>query len=145
MIDDLKNKLKSLPNELVTFFEKVIERNFAELEDINTDQLIKGKNAEGSNLARYKSASYARFKKSIGSKSSPIADLKVTGDFHRALKIKKTGKGEFEFYNTDEKAPLLLQKYPNVLGLSDKSKEEFTQDQLIDEMREMILQHLSRK
>ena len=142
MLTELVKNIKSLPNEMVVIFDKVIQNNFEELEDKNAEQLSEGKNAEGNDLQRYRSPAYARFKKQIGSKSSPVTDLKVTGAFHRDIKIKKVGKGEFEYYNSNEKAPELLQKYKSVLGLNDESRNEFTKDHLREEMAELIKTHL---
>jgi hypothetical protein len=137
--------LKKLPQVMPKLFDIVIQRNFDVIEDLNAEQMTEGKGADGNDLARYRNPEYARFKKFIGSVSSPIADLKVTGKFHRGIRLNKVGVGEYQFTNIDSKAPELTIKYPTALGLNDESKQDFSEDQLVEELREEAIKWLYRQ
>jgi hypothetical protein len=144
----LINSLESLQREIPKIFGDVVNDHKEEVEDINAEQLNQGKDAEGLDLADYRSDSYARFKKNRGSKSSPVADLKLTGKYHKAITLKKTGVSDFQVTNTDSKFQELIGKYPDHLGLNDKGKQEmvddFLQAGMLQEMCEYINKQLRR-
>ena len=79
-IADFQRNLKAL--DLMTVLDEVLKRFTPELLDLNTSQLEEGKASDNTNVGTYVDSEYAKFKKLIGSKSSPIVDLKVTGDFY---------------------------------------------------------------
>lgn len=136
-ITNLINVLQELPKQLPKFFVDVVNEHKDEVEDINAEQLSLGKDAKGDDLRTYRSPSYARFKKSRGSKSSPVADLKLTGKYHRAITVKQTGR-DFQVTNTDSKFQELNKKYPDHLGINDDGKTEMADDFLIAGMGKEI-------
>lgn len=72
---------------------------------------------------QYNSNYYNKFKKDLsGYQGGGRVDLKVTGDFHDSINSKLVADG-IEIDATDEKAPKLLAKYRNVLGLNDEARD----------------------
>jgi len=110
------------------FFVDAMQDNKEEAEDLNADQLDRGLDVTGNKFKRkYRNDDYARFKKHIGSISSPTPDLKVTGKYHRAIKLQKKGL-KFQMINTDSKYQELIGKYPNHLGLTVGSRKVLAED-----------------
>jgi len=92
------------------------------------EQLTQGKGGDGSTLYAYQSPEYAEYKKAIGSISSPIADLKVTGDFYEGMKM----KSDFSIASSDWKNDALVKKYgADIMEISDESMEKLIKSQLL--------------
>lgn len=127
------------------FFSAVINDHFEEIEDLNAEQLELGEDAKEDPLAKYRNPDYARFKKGMGSLSSPVADLKLTGKYHKAITVKKTGGAEYQIINTDSKFQELSEKYRDHLGISDRSKEIIAEDILIPGMHDEMEQWLQSR
>ena len=104
------------------YFRKAVIENRAEILDLNTAQLNKGKDSEGNFLEEYALDSYAEFKKAMGSKAPKgIPDLKLEGDFHEGFTLVADGT-EFYITSTDNKSDDLEYKYgEDIFGLSEKS------------------------
>tara|TARA_Y100000034_G_C6756401_1_gene336599 strand:+ start:137 stop:529 length:393 start_codon:yes stop_codon:yes gene_type:complete len=115
------------------FYIDAMKKHKAEIEDLNAEQLEIGVDSDMNKLADYRNPAYARFKKGMGSISSPVADLKLTGKYHKAIKAKTQGN-KIKIINTDSKYEELIKKYPNHLGLTEESREIAADDFLIDEM-----------
>ncbi len=137
--------LKSLQREIPNIFGDVMNDHKEEVEDINAEQLNQGKDAEGIDLDEYRSDEYIRFKKSIGSKSSPVADLNLTGKYHKAITLKKTGVSDFQITNTDSKFKELIGKYPDHLGLNDFGKQEVVEDFLQSGMLQGMCDYINKQ
>lgn len=93
-----------------------------ELADLNVIQLSEGKLSTGQNISpNYESDDYAKFKKSIGSKSSPIPDLILTGAFTEGINVDIQGN-RILFDSSDEKTNHLESKYSfDIFGVTDKN------------------------
>lgn len=82
-----------------------------ELADLNVEQMEQGLLSTGGNISpNYETEAYSQYKKSIGSKSSPTPDLKLTGDFHDGVFSKVSGDNII-FGSTDEKSSKLQLHY----------------------------------
>lgn len=118
MFKELSNNVQTLITRLPQIVADVIVDNNNQVIDYNTAQLEEGKQSTGDNMPLYASNSYAQFKKSIGSKSSPRTDLKVTGDFYSGFYVKKSGQNLI-FGSSDSKATELEAKYgKDIYGIS---------------------------
>lgn len=92
--------------------------------DLITGQLEQGIKGDGENLKTYASAEYAAFKRSIGSKSSPVTDLKLTGAYHRSIML-EASKDKAAIVSTDNKDEELSLKYGDeIKQLTPESKKE---------------------
>ena len=143
--EHLIKSLHSSQREIPLIFRSVMDDYKEEVEDINADQLNHGKDAQGIDLAEYRSDEYIRFKKSRGSISSPVADLNLTGKYHKAITLKKTGVSDFQITNTDSKFKELIGKYPDHLGLNNLGKQEVVEDFLQAGMLQEIEEYLNKQ
>lgn len=108
-IEKFISNVQSLDAE--TILMEAASLNTDELADLNTQQMESGIMSTGENITpKYGSNAYAQYKKSIGSKSSPTPDLKLTGDFHSGLYAKVENK-KLKFGSTDWKEGTLQQQY----------------------------------
>lgn len=87
-----------------------MEANKEIFADLVTGQLEQGLKGNEENLFPYRNPQYASFKRSIGSKSSPIADLKLTGKYHRSI-VLEAKKSSAAIVSKDEKDAELSLKY----------------------------------
>lgn len=99
--------------------------------DMNTAQLLDGKDSAGQLLRPYRNPLYAEFKRTLNSKG--VTDLKLTGDFHQSF-FQDATKFPVAFGATDEKTDELVQSYgKEIFGLSKENTEDFA-DQLKPEI-----------
>jgi hypothetical protein len=119
-----------------TIINRAIVENQEEILDLNTAQLEEGIDSEGNTLDEYAYDSYAKFKKSMGSKAPlGIPDLKLEGDFYAGFTLKKDDK-DFLIISTDSKSHRLRDKYgENIFGLTSKSIGKVNQSILEDTLK----------
>ena len=97
--------------------------NYAYLVDLNTQQLMQGKDIHGALLTPpYASKAYADFKLMMNPLG--VVDLFLTGDFQNSIFV-QADKFPLMFDATDEKKNELVDKYGDILGLSEQGKEKF--------------------
>ena len=117
-LDTFRKRLETLP--LNAFVADALEKHDKEITQLVKDQLIEGVRGDGKDMARYKSQKYATFKKRRGSKSSPKADLKLTGKYHKSIK-QKVFKDKAEIFADDNKHKFLKKRYGNpILDILEK-------------------------
>ena len=135
MIAKVNKWISALRNVEDTFRRAIVE-NQEEILDLNIAQLEKGIDSFGQFLDEYDSASYAQFKKSIGSQAPlGIPNLKLEGDFHSGFILKADGN-VFIFTSTDEKKDRLVDKYgENIFGLTFESGTEIKPDLVLTFIR----------
>lgn len=98
---------------------KAMRKHEAEVIDLNTDQLMNGRDSKDSFLRAYRSAPYANFKRSLNPKG--VTDLKLSGDFHR-LFFMKADKFPIILDARDDKTEMLKDNYgDDIFGLSKTS------------------------
>lgn len=122
--------------------DEVLNQFSPELIDLNLSQLEKGQAADGTSVGTYRDSEYAKFKKAIGSISSPKVDLKVTGDFYAGF-IAKIQSRFIEIESKDAKADDLESRYGSeIYGLTDKNLSEYVDLILpyyVDEIKKQLL------
>ena len=131
-INNFVNNWDSLIHEFIMSFEP-------DFIDMVQDQLSKGQGGDGNNLESYSSDVYAKFKQSIGSLSSPIADLKLTGDFYEGMIM----NDDFVIFSTDSKDKMLHQMFgDDITEVQDKNMAKFIKEQMLPEFEDFIKKHL---
>ncbi len=129
VVDGLKKISNSslLNTKAIDFLRSMKE----EIEDMNTKQLLEGKQPNGSNISPdYISESYARLKQSISPNSQRgkyTPNLKLTGSFHKSITV-VFKSDSMEIIATDEKSKSLLRKYGSVLGISEQNNKIILED-----------------
>lgn len=128
MISKLRKLIQRInsitPEVMNQIIASSMEANKEIFADLITGQLEQGIKGDGENLLSYRSAEYAAFKRSIGSKSSPVADLKLSGKYHRSI-ILEANKNKAAIVSSDEKDAELSLKYGvEIKQLTGQSKKE---------------------
>jgi hypothetical protein len=101
---------------------KAMRKHEAEIVDLNTNQLMNGKDSQGSFLKEYRSAPYAAFKRTLNPKG--VTDLKLSGDFHDGF-FMNANKFPIIFDSKDTKTGMLTDKYgEDIFGLDKNSLAE---------------------
>lgn len=118
---------------------EVVARNEPTIVDLNTAQLMEGKDSNGQIFGEYSSAAYAEFKRSLNPRG--VVDLKLTGKFHDSFYIEAARFPVFVDAR-DPKTGKLVEKYGSeIFGLTQESKEAAA-DQLgpetLDEIKTRI-------
>ncbi len=120
----LAKGVRELQREMPNIIANALEENKEIAADLITDQLTRGIKGDGEELANYRSREYAEFKKSIGSVSSPVADLKLTGAYHRSIMLEVSGE-EAAVTSDDQKDLELSLKYgEEIKQYTEPSKKE---------------------
>ena len=122
---DFNNKFQLFVSDLNKNMELAVQANEKPLVQINRRQMQVGKNAEGQAIGAYRSASYAKFKKQMGSKAPyRVVDLLLTGNFQKEM-ILETDDRDYQILSTDDKTDDLVSKYgENIFGIAPENKTE---------------------
>ena len=141
-MDELIKLQKNLDN-LLRNWDRLIKQFILDFEpdfiDLVQDQLRKGKGGDGGNLDSYISTEYARFKRAIGSISSPIADLRLTGSFYEGMIM----NNDFVIFSTDSKDRMLHQMYgDDITEVSTPNLNKLIKDQILPEFEDFIKRKL---
>jgi len=125
LFSTFNDKYQLFISDLNKNMELAVQANEKPLVDINRKQMQVGKNAEGQIIGAYRSTSYAKFKKQMGSKAPYRAvDLLLTGNFQKDM-ILETDDKDYQILSTDEKTDDLVSKYGDVIfGIAPENKSE---------------------
>jgi len=125
LFSDFNNKFQLFVSDLNKNMELAVQANEKPLVQINRRQMQVGKNAEGQAIGAYRSASYAKFKKQMGSKAPyRVVDLLLTGNFQKEM-ILETDDRDYQILSTDDKTDDLVSKYgENIFGIAPENKTE---------------------
>lgn len=117
----------------------IIDRNKNTALDLNTNQLLEGKDSKNQDVKPpYKNPKYAELKRFLNPKG--VVDLRLTGQFHDSFFI-NDDKFPVTFGAGDEKTGELVAKYGvDIFGLSVDNKSEFNQ-----QIREEIQDYYKRQ
>jgi hypothetical protein len=116
---------------------KAVADNDSLVIDMNTSQLMEGKDSEGNDLAPYRNPDYAAFKATLNPKG--VTDLKLSGDFHRGFFLRKQ-QFPMTIESQDYKEERLTKKYgEQIFGLNQENKEELAKSYVLPECRKAIL------
>lgn len=115
----------------------IVEENGHILEDLNRDQLFKGKNIDGTDIEP-EYTDFTKQLKALKGQPSDRVTLKDTGDLYASIRV-KTFDQAFELVATDPKTPELFLKYGKLwLGLSDESKAIFVNEIVRPELTQRL-------
>jgi len=142
MFRSLHKSVNTIVRNLNKVAKNAINENLSVMADMNREQLELGINAEDGDVGFYRSLSYARLKKSIGSRSPfGIADLKLTGDFHSGIFARRRGD-DLIFGSTDGKTADLVSRYGPILGLTKESQTDVTDNYIFPIITDWIGQQI---
>ena len=111
----------------------------AQLIDLNQKQLyVDGVLSDGTPTGDY-AASTIQKKDALGVESGHIT-LKDTGEFYDSMKVEEKDNGVVITADTQKENNDLSEQWPNLLGLTDDSKNEVK-----DEISEIMLTHLKEQ
>jgi hypothetical protein len=119
-IEKYAEHLRSVADQQEKIVLEVIQRNEPTLVDLNTAQLMEGKDADGNSLGEYRNEDYARFKRTLNPRG--VVDLKLEGDFHDSIYIEAQRFPIFADAR-DPKTGKLIDTYGKILGFTKESKE----------------------
>lgn len=120
LVKELSSRLDAFVADIESHVSEAIMQNESKLVTMNRRQMEEGKTASGDLIAPlYRSIMYAKGKKELYGSRAPfrIPDLKLTGAFHRGMKLEIDYPGYF-IYSTDEKAEELAEKYDDIFGIA---------------------------
>ena len=115
-----------------------------EIVEQNREQMMEGKTSKGKKIKpKYKNKSYAQKKKRLNSKpGAGTPDLKLSGDFHASLSLKKKGTDFLYETKLGYAKKYVIPKYDDILGLEPKRKKIFNNKTFKPEYVRKIKQHL---
>lgn len=125
----LKEKIIEASKEetIQSILRDIVEENDHILEDLNRDQLFRGKNIDGTDIE----PEYTDFTKQLKALKGQPTDrvtLKDRGELYASIRV-KTFDQVFEMVASDPKTPELFLKYGKLwLGLSEESKAIFVNE-----------------
>lgn len=123
----------------------ILEKHFADIEELNREQLSEGIDGDGSGMPDYKDENYANFKDQYVPtyKIYPTTDLRLTGAFYEGIQAKFNLYG-IEIESLDAKAAELERKYGSAIhDLTEESRSKLI-DLIIDEYRESLLNAMTK-
>lgn len=124
----LHKRLTALLSKWDRFVDDFILDNEALFIDTVHDQLRHGKGGDGGRLDSYSTDEYSKFKKAIGSISSPIADLYVSGDFYEGMSMDNA----FKINSSDWKNDVLKQMWgDDIMEVSDSNLNILIKEELL--------------
>lgn len=110
-LDRFIDKIKSIPIE--DFIGDSLSEENEYVVGLIGEQHEEGIDGTGGEIRpKYTTERYARFKRSIGSTTSPTPDLKVTGEFRRKIKG-RVRKDRMDIFGESKKTPFLKKRYGN--------------------------------
>ena len=133
LFDTTYKAVTTIVNNIEKYKSNSIDDALPYFADLNIEQRLQGKRADGQMITPgLRNEKYAEAKVSRGGKAPfGTPDLKDTGDFNSGQFVKKQGK-TLLFSSTDDKNKDLVDKYgEEIHGLSEESREEALNDQLI--------------
>jgi hypothetical protein len=122
-LTELASKAEQIDLDMMVL--EAVEANSDRITDLNRAQMQIGLTAIDSPITPpYRSNTYADVKKQMGSRAPfGIPDLLLTGSFQAEMQTAVDDR-TYEVFSTDDKAPDLFRKYPNVFGLTPDNKEK---------------------
>ena len=136
----MQNRFQSL--NLDSIYVATMSNQTEEILEQNRNQMLDGKTSEGKKIKpKYKNKSYVK-KTSNKQRLGGTPDLKLSGDFHADLSLKKQNT-DFLFYSRlDYVNKYVLPKYENVLGLEPKRQRVFNNEIFKPEYVQKVRKHL---
>lgn len=100
---------------------QAMEQRREDIVELNREQMLEGKNKDGSDIAPPYAFSTVAIKRAKGQQAN-FVNLRDTGSFQRAMKLIVT-RHTYQVTSTDSKTPDLVRKYGDVIfGLTPRNK-----------------------
>lgn len=84
----LQQRIQTAINNTPRLVKESLEES--NLERINRENLLQGKDSDGGNMPRYRDPDYANFKVTINSRNRGFWDLKLSDEYHRGIEARIT-------------------------------------------------------
>lgn len=130
---ELNNKVQSFVKSLPRTIDKIANDNASFAIKAVQNQLLDGETPQDTAITpSYSSDFYAKYKNTLNSRPTMgIPDLRVTGGYYAGIKL--IGKyPKYELIGTNEKTPMLHEKYGDNLGLNKLNQQSFINKNMLD-------------
>lgn len=147
MLDAVLNSQNDIETGLEPEAARVVRENENILVDMNTGQLLQGRDSQGQPISpQYYSDDYAEMKNRMNPRPGfGTPDLFYEGDFQEGFFAEDTDGG-WKIGSKDEKASMLASKYgADIFGNTKQDEEEFNREYILPELAEWIMQTLNEK
>lgn len=135
VLQRLKEKLENIP--IKEFLKEAVEDNEKFILDLNREQLLEGKWANGEKIYPEYTETTKRIKKLKGQPFDKVT-IKDKGDVHRKMGLDADLKG-FDMFSTDHKVEELKAKYEkggSLFGLTKPSKKQLKDEKLKEALQQ---------
>lgn len=142
-IQQLINKFKeATPQAQERAILEIIKKHEARLVDYNIEQMMEGKNNDGSAIEPPYTERTREFKKLKGQRSD-VVTLRDEGFFHKSM-VADTTKFPVEINANDLKTPKLVEKYgEKIFDLDKDNTEKFVEEDIAEDVQQYYKNLLS--
>ena len=136
-LQEVINKLRKINEFVSTEMDVIVQREETRFVKANNDALDQGQNSEDDTLHYLKprvdntdpyTNKYSKYKRRVGGRTS-VVDLKLSGDWRRAIKLIKTKKNTFVLDSSDYKTDFLESNYgEDILGIQESKLDIISKD-----------------
>ena len=121
LLSKMYQKVNRITNNFELFVRDAVNNTHLELEQMQREQMLSGKDAGGSEIGKYSNLSKTlRAEKGL---QTSFVDLRDTGDFQKAITV-QANENEIDYYSKDWKQTELIYKYgERIFGLFNTSKK----------------------
>jgi hypothetical protein len=152
MLDGLKNTMSSLQEfDFGQELEKIVTENVAEIEELQRQQLLKGKDINGEWIRPFYSENpyfkkpgaalkYAQWKQVITpnpERPLDVPNLYINGQFHNSLRV-EVADSEFRVDSDDYNAESIIGTHTTALGLDEEERREFAENITLPQIKEVL-------
>ena len=143
LFDTTYKAVTTIVNNIEKYKSNSIDDALPYLADLNIEQRAVGLRSDGQIIGYLRSDNYAAEKKARGGRADEgLVDLTNDGDFNSGQFVKKQGK-TLLFSSTDDKNSDLIEEYgKKIHGLTEESRQEALNDQLVPTVLYYIEQQL---
>jgi cytoplasmic iron level regulating protein YaaA (DUF328/UPF0246 family) len=134
-------KLKQVTKEnLRDQVQKIVE-NDQEIIDLKQDRFEQGLKPDNNIIGTYRNPAYQQMKQRMNPRAGGDVDLILTGSFTNKLFVQGLGNSRFLFDSTDDKTPILTEKYgDDIFGFNDKDWERLQAEKYAPQLIKYIKQ-----
>lgn len=144
MLDTAFKSINQVAKEMETMADQAVKENEHVIIDMNTENLMKGKDANDEKITpQYYSDEYAEMKQGMNPRPGlGTPDLFLTGVFQEGFFVKRVKMG-WEIDSKDEKRDKLVTKYTDIIfGNTDKDEKEINEEYILPELIDHALDNL---
>ena len=122
------NKLQSIVNDWDSIVLQSVEETKNSAVNYNREQMMDGFASDGEDIGGYASFEYEQMKQELNPFANGRVDLKLTGDFHKAMNANVIGN-VLLIDSNDSKRNKLVEKYgKKIFGLTEKNQNRYKKD-----------------